>query len=88
MCRASGNAIVLTLWEALARHVLIVFGHEIRDERDAEIMEPQHRELRDLLAAGDADALLGLIGSHITRLRGVRSLPPEGEVAAKRADEG
>jgi DNA-binding GntR family transcriptional regulator len=73
MCRASGNAIVLTLWEALARHVLIVFGHEIRDERDAEIMEPQHRELRDLLAAGDADALLGLIGSHITRLRGVRS---------------
>jgi DNA-binding GntR family transcriptional regulator len=77
MCRASGNAIVLTLWEALARHVLIVFGHEIRDERDAEIMEPQHRELRDLLAAGDADTLLGLIGSHITRLRGVRSLLPE-----------
>jgi DNA-binding GntR family transcriptional regulator len=72
MCRASGNAIVLTLWEALARHVLVVFGHEIRDERDAEIMEPQHRELRDLLANGDADALVGLIGRHITRLRGVR----------------
>ena len=35
ICRASGNAIVQKLWDALARHVLIVFGKEIRSERDA-----------------------------------------------------
>ena len=69
ICRASGNNIVATLWEALARHVFIVFGHEIRDERDAPIMAPQHQRLRDLIAAGDLDTLNKEIESHIMRLR-------------------
>ncbi len=69
ICRASENAIVLTLWESLARHVLIVFGHEIRDEQEAKIMGPHHRRLRDLLAAGDTETLLGEIEGHILRLR-------------------
>lgn len=69
ICRASGNSIVATLWEALARHVFIVFGHEIRDERDGPIMAPQHRRLRDLLAAGDLDTLNTEIETHIMRLR-------------------
>jgi DNA-binding GntR family transcriptional regulator len=72
ICRASGNSIVETLWEALARHVFIVFGHEIRDERDAPIMAPQHRRLRNLLAAGDVAALHAEIERHIMRLRGPR----------------
>lgn len=69
ICRLSGNAIVATLWEALARHVLIVFGHEIRDERDAKVMGPQHRRLRDLLAKGDVEKFLREIENHILRLR-------------------
>jgi DNA-binding GntR family transcriptional regulator len=69
ICRASGNNIVQTLWEALARHVFIIFGHEIRDERDAEAMGPQHRRLRALLAAGDKIALQSEIEHHIMRLR-------------------
>ncbi|WP_395662147.1 GntR family transcriptional regulator [Aestuariivirga sp.] len=69
ICRLSGNAIVATLWEALARHVFIVFGHEIRDERDAKIMGPQHRRLRDLLAKGDVEKLQREIENHILRLR-------------------
>ncbi|TMJ41913.1 MAG: GntR family transcriptional regulator [Alphaproteobacteria bacterium] len=69
ICEASENAIVRTLWESLARHVLIVFGQEIRDERDAVIMAPHHRRLRDLLAAGDRDALIVEIPGHILRLR-------------------
>lgn len=69
ICRLSENAIVATLWEALARHVLIVFGHEIRDERDAKVMGPQHRRLRDLLAKGDVDRLNREIENHILRLR-------------------
>jgi DNA-binding GntR family transcriptional regulator len=70
ICEASENAIVRTLWEALARHVLIVFGQEIRDERDALIMSPHHRRLRDLIATGDLDALIAEIPRHILRLRG------------------
>ncbi len=69
ICHASANAIVNTLWEALARHVFIVFGNEIRDERDAKTIGPQHRRLRDLLAAGDAAALHTEIEHHIMRLR-------------------
>ena len=69
ICRLSGNAIVATLWEALARHVFIVFGHEIRDERDAKVMGPQHHRLRDLLAKGAVDSLHQDIEDHVLRLR-------------------
>lgn len=75
ICRLSGNSIVSTLWEALARHVLIVFGHEIRDERDAKVMGPQHRRLRGLLAKGDVDKLQQEIENHILRLRRQRPDP-------------
>lgn len=69
ICEASGNAIVKTLWESLARHVLIVFGQEIRDEKDAVIMGPHHRRLRELIAKGDITTLTTEIASHILRLR-------------------
>lgn len=69
ICRVSENSVVLTLWQALARHVLIVFGHEIRDEQDAAAMGPQHRRVRDLLASGDAETLWSEIDRHIMRLR-------------------
>jgi DNA-binding FadR family transcriptional regulator len=69
ICRASGNDIVLTLWESLARHVLIVFGQEIRDEEDAAIMGPHHSRLRQLLADGEIGQLMTEIESHILRLR-------------------
>jgi len=75
ICRLSGNAIIATLWETLARHVLIVFGHEIRDERDAKVLGPQHRRLRDLLANGDVDKLHQEIEDHILRLRRQRLDP-------------
>lgn len=79
ICRLSGNAIVATLWEALARHVFIVFGHEIRDERDAKVMGPQHRRLCDLLAKGDVDKLHQEIENHILRLR--RQRPDAGRAS-------
>jgi DNA-binding GntR family transcriptional regulator len=69
ICRVSGNDIVQILWETLARHVFIIFGHEIRGERDAKVMAPQHRRLRDLLAAGDVQALGEEIEWHILRVR-------------------
>ncbi|HTO82834.1 MAG TPA: FCD domain-containing protein, partial [Methylomirabilota bacterium] len=74
ICAASGNDIVATLWEALARHVLIVFGREIRDERDAAILGPQHRRVRDMLLTAELPALEGEIDAHIMRLRKRRRL--------------
>lgn len=69
ICRASGNAIVQKLWDALARHVLIVFGKEIRSERDAKTIVAQHKRLRDMLAAGKAEALDEELDQHILRLQ-------------------
>jgi DNA-binding GntR family transcriptional regulator len=69
ICRASRNGIVAILWETLARHVFIIFGKEIRNERDAAIMGPQHRRLRDLIARGDTERLHVEIEPHIMRLR-------------------
>jgi DNA-binding GntR family transcriptional regulator len=69
VCRASGNAIVQKLWDALARHVLIVFGKEIRSERDAKAIVPQHKRLRDMLAAGKVEALDEELDQHILRLQ-------------------
>lgn len=65
----SGNDIVGKLWEALARHVLIVFGREARSERAGPQLVEQHRRLRDLLTAGDLAGLLDEIEPHILRLR-------------------
>ena len=67
------------LWEALARHVLIVFGREIRSEQDAARLVEQHVRLRDLLLEGPPGALNREIDRHIMRLR------PPGEAATGRA---
>jgi DNA-binding GntR family transcriptional regulator len=66
--QASGNPVVAMLWEALARHVLIVFGREIRSERSRGLAE-QHTRLRDILMEGSDAALDGEIEQHIMRLQ-------------------
>lgn len=67
--QASGNDIVALLWEALARHVLIVFGREIRQEPLKVRLAAHHRELRQLFAKGDAAGLAAELERHIMRLR-------------------
>ena len=83
ICQASGNDIVITLWEALARHVLIVFGREIRSEQDAASIGPQHRRVRDMLLAAELPDLEAEIDRHITRLRNRRKAG-----ANRRGDRG
>ena len=65
---AARSPVVAMLWEALARHVLIVFGREIRSERDAGRLVEQHGRLRDLLLAGGPAELDAEIERHIMRL--------------------
>ena len=73
ICAVSGNDVVITLWETLARHVLIVFGREIRSERDARSIGPHHRRVRDMLLSADLPALEAEIERHILRLRNRRA---------------
>jgi len=51
---ASGNPIVLPLWDALARHVRIVFGWETQGRVDPQAIVAEHEALCAALA-GDAD---------------------------------
>lgn len=69
LCLASGNDIVLTLWDTLARHVTIILGREILAERERTGVVEQHRALRDLLVGGEPAAAGCGIAAHITRLR-------------------
>lgn len=68
-CIAAGNPVVLTLWEAIARNVMIVFGHEARRERDAAAIGPDHRKLLGLLKTAGTAELHDAIEKHIMRLR-------------------
>lgn len=74
ICRASGNEIVLKLWEAIARHITIIFGRELASERNFELVIEQHLWLIALFAESDP-ALEDVIENHITRLRKVESAP-------------
>ena len=67
LCIASGNEIVLKLWEALSRHIAIIFGREIASERNFEVVIAQHRRLLDLLLA-QSPAVDDEIEAHIMRL--------------------
>lgn len=67
-CRASGNEIVLSLWEALARHITIIFGRELATEQNFEIVIRQHRGLIACFESGDTN-IEAEISSHILRLQ-------------------
>jgi DNA-binding GntR family transcriptional regulator len=48
---AADNAIVGTLWDTIARHVLIVFNFERYRDEDLDAVPRQHEEFRDWIAA-------------------------------------
>lgn len=73
MVQAADNALVAMLWEALARHVLIVFGREFRSERGARDLMDQHLRLRDALLSASSAELDRELERHIMRLRMVQA---------------
>ena len=69
LCELSGNRIATTLWQAIARHIWIVFGWEIRSETSISRMVEQHERLaRALTSDSDSKAEDELI-HHIRRRR-------------------
>ena len=72
VCRISGNEIVCTLWEAIARHIRIIFGKCVDAHTDPAFLHAEHRALCDLLKSGDVDAVAVEMRRHLrpTTLRG------------------
>jgi DNA-binding GntR family transcriptional regulator len=68
ICLASRNDIVITLWQGLARHVLMIFGREILTEKGRSQIVQQHRDFIATLVAGDG-GLAPAVERHIMRLR-------------------
>jgi DNA-binding GntR family transcriptional regulator len=69
ICLASKNEIVITLWQGLARHVLMIFGREILTEAGQSRIVDQHREFIATLLADDDATLPESVERHIMRLR-------------------
>jgi DNA-binding GntR family transcriptional regulator len=69
ICLASQNEIVTTLWQGLARHVLMIFGREILTEAGQSQIVRQHREFIAELIAAEEEMLQPLVEGHIMRLR-------------------
>lgn len=69
ICLASQNDIVITLWQALARHVLMIFGREILTELGQSQIVQQHRDFVATLLGADSGALEPTVERHIMRLR-------------------
>jgi DNA-binding GntR family transcriptional regulator len=86
ICRASGNEIVLKLWEALAQHITIMFGRELASERDFGVVIDQHRKLVELFERGDR-TIEGTIEQHIVRLRGTATVPAAKDREQRRTEE-
>ncbi|MGD9510575.1 MAG: GntR family transcriptional regulator [Geminicoccaceae bacterium] len=72
---AGGDGIVVTLWEALARHVLIVFGRETRPEWSGVHLGEEHRELLTALLESSPDELDREVERHIMRMPSTEAAP-------------
>jgi DNA-binding GntR family transcriptional regulator len=69
ICLASRNDIVITLWQGLARHVLMIFGREILTEIGQSQIVQQHRDFVAAMLGGDGGMLGSTVERHIMRLR-------------------
>jgi DNA-binding GntR family transcriptional regulator len=69
ICLASRNDTVLTLWQGLARHVLMIFGREILSEKGQSQIVQQHRDFVKILRRADDAELPAKVEQHIMRLR-------------------
>ena len=69
ICAASGNGVVLTLWEGLARHVWMIFSREILTETGRAQIVAQHREFLEALLVTEDACVPRLVERHIMRLR-------------------
>ncbi|GAB5377998.1 MAG: GntR family transcriptional regulator [Acuticoccus sp.] len=65
MCRVADNPIVQTLWEAIARHIRIIFGLGIDVVTDPAFLYAEHRRMCDLLKTGDPAAVEEELRNHL-----------------------
>lgn len=82
IANASSNDVTRILWEAIARHVLIIFSrHEYRDD-DLNAVTRQHEAFRDKIRdlirlGGNMDELQAGLEDHLLQVSRLRSHPSD-----------
>jgi DNA-binding GntR family transcriptional regulator len=65
LCEESGSPLLMTLWRAIRRHVLIVFAQETAGASDLRAIFDQHVRLRALLRTGNEQELERELQDHV-----------------------
>ena len=65
LCEESGSPLLMTLWRAIRRHVLIVFAQETSGAADLRAILDQHVRLRALLRTGNEQELERELQDHV-----------------------
>jgi DNA-binding GntR family transcriptional regulator len=65
LCEESGSPLLMTLWRAIRRHVLIVFAQETSGATDLRAILDQHVRLRALLRSGNEQELERELQDHV-----------------------
>jgi len=65
LCEESGSPLLMTLWRAIRRHVLIVFAQETAGASDLRAILDQHVRLRALLRTGNEQELERELQDHV-----------------------
>jgi DNA-binding GntR family transcriptional regulator len=65
LCEESASPLLMTLWRAIRRHVLIVFAQETADAADLGAILDQHVRLRALLRTGNEQKLERELQDHV-----------------------
>jgi DNA-binding GntR family transcriptional regulator len=67
VCQSAQNHIVMTLWDALSRHLTILLGLMAEDWQDISKSQADHKKLGRLILAGEMDAIHRLMNHHLFR---------------------
>ena len=65
LCEESASPLLMTLWRAIRRHVLIVFAQETSSATDLRAILDQHVRLRALLRTGNEQELERELQDHV-----------------------
>jgi len=65
VCHSAQNHIVMTLWEALSRHLRILLGLMAEDWQVIETSQADHKKLARLFKTGDMESIRRLMTHHL-----------------------
>lgn len=86
LCAESGSPLLMTLWRAIRRHVLITFSQETSPTTDLRQVLNEHVRLRALLLSGNEQEIEHVLQEHVLDYLRLRRGPHELRTANDASD--